>query len=229
MSWTLVDSGSAAASDPDTATVTINTIGADLIVVIVGWFADLGGTSEPTLTDDEANTWIDLEAQISNDCGLKFSYCIAPDTHAAHGFDVSGIGTYPMVAVAAWDATGTVTIAGFNGNFNSVNGTTGQPGAVSPVGPNANGSLIVTGLCTTDESHDINGLFAVLEDVDVVPAVTMGGALASMVQAIAGSVNPTWSWLSGSNYASSIAAFVEDPPLGETFRNRLGGGRVLRA
>jgi len=138
--FALVDHGVAHADSPATATVTLNTTGAKLIVAVLSSFSD----SSPTFTDSGGNTWTigtEYSASFGN---VRIAYCINPSgTGAGHTF--SWTDTYIALCVTAWSYSGgTVTHEAETGSNNGGSGfTTIQPGSQTPGG---NNRLFVAGL-----------------------------------------------------------------------------------
>lgn len=96
--------GSAQAGGPSSATVTLNTTGATLLVA---WTATEG--ADPTaLTDSHNNSWQALPVS-SNGIHShgRFFYAFSPTVGPGHTFTLTG--EYPAIAVSAW--SGTVTAA----------------------------------------------------------------------------------------------------------------------
>lgn len=131
--YTLVSSGI-----NNAGSVTLNTVGANLIVASLGTFS----TGAATFSDDQGNTFTLLTRYGSGNLVTnRLAYCISPNTAASHTFTLSQ--TIPLLWVGAFSrSSGTPA-------FNEENGTgsdsylTIQPGSVNSSGT---AILFVTGI-----------------------------------------------------------------------------------
>ncbi len=188
----------------------INTSGADLLIVMVGNYS---GT-QPTLSDSvggNSNTWVPLTRQDSgNSSSALIYYAKNATVGSGHTFTLTGNNSFASMEVQAW--SGSDLTAPFdvqNGANESSNATTLQPGSVTP---SNNGSLIVAGLClrgfgTPGDTATVNSGFTDLDQQTGVSSQCLGSALAYLVQGTAGAVNPTWTWTHGDDAGAVIAVF----------------------
>ncbi len=188
----------------------INTSGADLLIVMVGNFS---GT-QPTLTDSvgaSSNTWTALTRQDSGSgsSGLIY-YAKNATVGSGHTFTLTGANSFASMEVQAW--SGSDLTAPFdveNGANESSSLTSLQTGSVTPAN---NGSLIVAGLClrglsVSGDTATIGSGFTDLDQQVGVSSQCLGSALAYLVQGTAGAVNPTWSWTHVDSADAVIAVF----------------------
>jgi hypothetical protein len=180
---------STVASSANTTTVStsaINTTGASLIVAIVAYYVSTG-----VFADSAGNIW--THATESSTPGCALYYCINPTTSATHTFSIAG-GSYPAIAVAAFNNTGPLDL--------SIRGATGnQPGSGTPT---YNGELLVTGYaCNQSASgpYTVGSSFTITNQASPVSGEAIGVALAYLVQSTATAVNPTWAGATSQNVA----------------------------
>lgn len=185
----------------------VDTTGANLIVVSVGWYT--GSTSSGTLTDSKGNTWTALTPQ-SNNGGTPIKnqlyYCYAPTVGSGHTFTWSGTFTFPAISVVAFDNIAASPFDGENGGNNGGSaGSTVQTGSLTPSQAN---SLVITGLAhetNSGGSVSINGSFTIAASNPY--GGQEGNAIAYLILTSATAQNPTWDITNSSTLAATIAAF----------------------
>ena len=182
----------------------INTVGANLIVIYVGYVHTLGTL---ILTDNQSNTWTPLtEYAIGGGDARagRIFYCFNPTTNASHTFTTGGL-TYPGIAVAAWSGADTSPFDVENGFARADSSSPIQPGSVTPSQPD---SIIITGVThLSTAALSVDSGFTVDEDLATSPGNYFGCAMASLVQTSSSAVNPTWTVTSGTMCVSAIAVF----------------------
>lgn len=211
----LLDSGNDGGANG--GTVTLNTVGATLIVVASGSYYSYGPGA--VLSDDQSNTWTALtEYGTDGQAKCRFWYCQNPNTNAAHQITISTSGKYIGFSVAAFDDTFDASAQDqANGSGSASNDTSEQPGSVTPT---EDGALIVTTLVLDNAFTNlaITESFTIAENRAWVDQ-SMGHALAYKYQAAAAAINPQWSWTTTRNNAAAIATFKANysPGGGVTF------------
>lgn len=177
----------------------IDTTGATLLVFNACYYNSPTGVS-----DSKGNTWIPLTQRTGPGGGSgirhQFYYVLSPTVGTNHTFTLSGSGIFCSFIIHAYAALG----------YESENGATGTgtSRATGSVTPTTNGSLIVAGLSLGGAPQTItidNGL-AVTQTVATTNAVF--SALGYKTQTTAAAINPTWSWTTSSEHATSIAVFL---------------------
>jgi hypothetical protein len=209
MGFVPVNSISASLGSNGGTTGTIDTTGADLIVVHVGKFdGATGGASGGTLSDSKSNAWTPGTLQDGTDAVSRIFFCEFPTVGSGHDFTFSNTSSFSTIEVLAFSG------AKIAGSYHSENGATGsgtslQPGSVTP---SENGSLIFTGKCwnASISSLSINSSFTLQEEDPYGAGVNMGAAAAYLIQGTAGAVNPTWSWSGSASAAATIAVFLPE-------------------
>jgi hypothetical protein len=196
--WTLLASGSQGAET--SASVSIDTTGADLIVAVC---TSYGNSPPATLTDSNGNTWataVDLAPGGSYLIGYIL-YAHKPVVGANHTFtwDVTGgallYGTLEVLAFSGSSLTDPVLDQ--TNSLYSTSSATSQPGAILP---SQNNSLIITGSSQSPDNSSaltslaIDAPYIVVESQPYNPGNYFGGGAAYQFQATAASTNPTWSW-----------------------------------
>ena len=166
----------------------IDTTGADLIVISLS--TNSGGGGAATLSDSKSNTW--LVAKDNSSTGNQFNscvmyYCHAPTVGTGHTFTATGTGFYGSICVEAWQ--GSVASPIDQTNANSGNLTVVQPGSITP---GQNGELVIAVVGDNSGGATINSGFSISDDVPTTGSVSIGTAMAYLVQSTASAVNPTW-------------------------------------
>lgn len=199
--------GSAGGTSP-----TMDTTGASLLVVTAG----VG--SVPTITDSLGNDWTVL--QTTNGSWLAYAWKRGNGslaTGAAHTITVAGANSFPSVWFAAYSGTLTSSDPLEQSSAPAtIVGTSGQPGQITPM---ADGELIITVFCFdatygAGNEPTIDSGFNVAYWEDYWGGTAYGQATATLVQAAAAAVNPTWTHVSsgGNNMGLLIASFKADTP-----------------
>lgn len=168
----------------------IDTTGAALLVANVSWYADTSDTNNPTLSDSKGNTWTGLTTVYNTHCGGRLYYCINPVVGSGHTFTLTGTGVYAAVVVTAWTDSGTGTAYDKQNGASDAVISTQTPGSVTPA---ANGSLLVTGLLTSElGTVSIGSSFTIAATVGFAGGTNEGATQAYRVQATAAALNPQW-------------------------------------
>jgi hypothetical protein len=186
-------------------TAGIDTTGAKLIVISLGWFS--GST---TLSDSKGNTWTALTSH-NNTQGDYFSrlfYCVNPTVGTGHTF--TGAASFVVIIVAAFSYTGTTPAFDVQNGVNPAasNVTTMQPGSVTPAG---NNELFITSACwnstTGTPTASIDSSFAITDQAQQGTNALFSG-LAYKIQTASGSENPTYTLAATIDvWAAVIACF----------------------
>lgn len=189
----------------------IDTTGATLLVAVLLAWLDTSGNQ---FTDSKGNTWHVLTEYGVGNAGsgygqIVYAYGSGLNVGSNHTFDLQDTdsGSYLGLIVAA--------ISGIDGSsdpFGTENGyvlpaqgTTIQPGAVTPA---KIGDLVVSFVCdgkSTDEDPNIDSGFTVIESVH--NGSDMSGTLAFLVTPDTSNKNPTWTFVENARFASAIATF----------------------
>lgn len=179
----------------------IDTTGADLIVIEVGWYT--AGTT-PALSDSKGNTWTGLTARTQGTFRVRMFYCVSPTVGSGHTFTAAGTDSYPeigVLAVSGVNAADAFDQESAGGGASAA--TSVQPGSVTPDEANC---LVVTGLVSEGSSITINGGYTAIS-VNNTGGANMGGGIAYLIQSSAAATNPTWSWTGSGTAAAAAAVF----------------------
>ena len=197
-------------------TTGINTTGANLLVVSISYYSNIGGVATLT-SDSKGNTWTALTNR-ADDCGHRFYYCLSPTVGSGHTFTIgwNGSSIYPGVVIHGWSG-----VASFDQETGattaSTPNTTLATGALTPGAANALVLAAIAVLDITAASMSVNsGLTQTL--LDWVYNVNVTAATGWKVAA-ASSINPTFTWTTSRQAAANMAIFL---PTG-------GGGGGLNA
>jgi hypothetical protein len=200
---TLISNTSAAGTTETVTTGTIDTTGANLIVLGVSY--NTGQT--PVISDNKGNTYTALTAQaVSSNGTSRIYYCVSPAVGSGHTFSNTGAANYCSLCVGAFSgAKVAVPFDRQNGATNS-SATTLATGAVMP---NDNNELVVTHfMFSISATASIDGGFNISDQTNFGASNNYGGAMAYLIQTTATSANPTWTQNgSATGLAATIATF----------------------
>ncbi len=165
-------------------TAPLNTTGATLLVAHV---SDGDGSSQ--VSDSLGNAWKRAAGPFGLGPVSTIWTVATPAVGVAQTFTVTSAGKAPSLEIAAFNVT-TVAVDQTNGG-RSLDGTTLQPGSVTPTVGNA---LILTGAAYGGmNALAVDSGFAISDQLPNQPGATYGGGLAWLVQPVASAINPTWS------------------------------------
>jgi hypothetical protein len=184
-----IGSGSATRSN----TASLNTTGANLIVVGITWYGTYGAPfTPPPITDSYGNTWTPLTAQLagSGQAASQLYYAISPTVGSGHVFTVGTPmppSTYPTIYVEAFSSSGTPTFDQQTG-ASAVTASQVNTGALTPGGNNA--LIVVLGNFDGGTVTNFNSGITITDSVSYVPSVNFGGAMGYTTQSTPSSINP---------------------------------------
>lgn len=204
--FSVVASGTAKSTNGTSVSLTLDTTGANLIVISV---SSLASVSAPTLSDNQSNTWTPLTERTASNSRQRIYYCIAPSVNASHQFSLSGASSTPVIGVLAVSGAAASPFSAETGAV-TTSASELQPGEITPAEDNM---LIVTG-CTNAaalaSAPDIASGWTVSKQAGT-SGVNMGGGIAYQIQTTATAVNPTWAWTGTNHAAAAMAVFYEQP------------------
>lgn len=188
-------------------TSAIDTTGANLIVIVDGYYAGAGGGTLLAPTDNKGNTYTGLTRKSTTNSTCRIWYCASPTVGSGHTFTLSAsLGIIAGgIAVQAWSGANIAPFDVENGTTNA-GVTSVQPGSVTP---NNNNSLIIAGVSTdgAGSSFAINSSFTVSDSANYSGGNNDGIGAAYFVQGAAAAINPTWSWTGSAEVSAPIAVF----------------------
>ncbi len=200
------NTGKGAAAGGDSITTdAIDTTGATLLVIVLGFF-----NSTPTISDSKSNTWTALtnshEAAGSN---CQIFYVANPTVGSGHTFTNGTSDSYSSVLVSAWSGAATTTPFDQQNQNNAGPVTSASTGSITP---GENNELVIAGVSlrdngSTGDTVSINGGFTISDQVPSVGFAHLQGASAYLIQTTAAAANPTWSWTNSDYVATTIASF----------------------
>lgn len=185
----------------NSAQVTVNTLGATLIVAA---FSVASGA--PIISTPTGDTWVLLHTGTSR---VRLAYILNPTPDAAYVVDVTGIIGGASLAVEVWD--GIVAFWDYVEAANVV-ATSIQPGALGP--PPLDGALFISGFSSNNNTGNRDGTIDSGFTIDLAayaPAVagfSVSSALAYKGQVSAAVEDPTWSDAFGPPTTSLSAAMA---------------------
>jgi len=198
-----------AAGNNGATTGSINTTGADLIVIIIA--AQLNKSI--ATSDSKTNAWSlpvldSTQASTGANQALYMSWSFPTTVGSGHTFTVSGTGLAAGFMVLAFSGAGGMTNSAFSAGL--------LGGSVTP--PFSN-SLIVSGVsCNSTPSSGsftINSGFTITDQQLFTGGSNYAGAAAYLVQTSPAAVNPNWSATSGTGTCEA-GNFVFQPSVSST-------------
>jgi hypothetical protein len=189
---------------------TLNLVGADLIVLIVGHDA---GTSV-SVSDSQGNVYVPIF-----DVGTKlhFFYKLFPSTSSAMVFNASGSNIYAGIFVLGFSAGGDLPAldqTSLNSGASFV--TSIQVGTLTP---SQNNDVLIMGSWQEGSVGSTIGVDNGLVpnptwQIDAVGGVTFGMGAAYLIQTTATAMAPSMSWINSVNAAAGMVAFKVTAPSG---------------
>lgn len=179
----------------------LNSTGSSLIIIAISYYN--GTTPNPTVSDNQSNTWTALTGQTTGGAPTtRLYYCYSPVTNATHTFSVSGADVYASINVLAFSGT--------SGGFDNQNGSTGgaSPVSAGSITPSSDGEVVISSLAT----DALTTTTAITSGFTYYDQSYAGGAhyscsIAYSIQTTATAQNCQWTWADGGNGASAIASF----------------------
>lgn len=210
MAYALIANTGAATSDTFTVTTgTINTGGANLIVIAVTDYVGL--SSSPTPTCSQGNTYLGLTGQqASGFTHIRLWYAFNPTTNAAHTFTSPTTGQirHPTILVAAFSGAQSSPVDQQSGNTGSTPISTGS------ITPSQNDELIISAVgFNATGGATVNESMTETNDIEYASGVNLAGVMAYKIQTTATAINPTWT-LASSESAAVVASFKAAANLG---------------
>ncbi len=189
-----------------TTSPSIDTSGADLIVISASCSSATIIAYLATISDNKSNTWLSggiTQNDGSNNAASGIVYCINPTVGSGHTFTYGGGSILQSICVAAYSGVN----AGFDTAKNS--GASGgsftvQPGSVTP---NQNNSLIIVAGTAVQVGNTlaVNQSFTIRENQPLVAGQTYGSWIMDLFQGTAAAVNPTITSDMNSNGMAALA------------------------
>lgn len=206
MAFALIASVNAGGDSSTCTTGSIDTTGANLIVVYVAGYEPGGGI---TLTDSKSNSWTALtKSDAAGGINGQLYYCYNGTVGSGHTF--TGTNSYPNLSVMAFSGAATSPYSAESGASGSAG--TIQPGNITPAEDNM---LLVCGCSqgSTITGMTIDGGFTEASADAAGSAFRVAGAY--LIQTTAAAANPTWTINSGGY--GNVARMA-------TFKAAAGGG-----
>lgn len=191
MAYSLVThAGAISSNGSDATTGSLNTTGANLIVVVAGWF---GGTVG-SVTDSKSNTYTALFDNSAGSRGVQLYYCYAPTVGSGHTVTLAA--GFPAVDVLVFSGA---AASPFDQESHDV---VSQPGSITPSEDNC---VLVLGCVDSDTgTRTVDQSFTVGDQNDNA-GNSVGTLSAYLIQTTAGAKNPTVS--PGSGARTVMASF----------------------
>lgn len=187
------------------STSAINTTGSSALFAFISWLNIFG--DNPTLTDSKSNTWTLVQTKSQSSWSIKLYACYSPTVGSGHTFTVStGSGFQnAVIAIEAW--SGSAASPADASGSNVISNSTGVPSA-AVFTPTQNNELILTAV-VPNNSITVNsidsGFTFTTNFTGAAPAI--GICIAYLIQGIAASVNPLFTFSSSMQTPAIINSF----------------------
>lgn len=196
--WTLIDKKACVSSSSSSGctTAAVNSTGAKLIFITVGWFGNA-----PVISDNQSNSYSDLisfGSIGSTGAAMTSKYKISPTTGASHTFTAvpSASTSYIGFAVEVWGEAGTPTFDQGATNNSGCNDTTNSQQVGYSLTPGGNNALVLAYLANNTAAGgtvSIDSSFSLDVTIDSSFGNSLGAAMASRVFATPSATQPTYS------------------------------------
>ena len=181
------------------------------------------GENVPTVSDSKSNTWTKVidTYNVTNEVMSCLFYVnsTTPTVGSGHTFTVSCVAGF--VAIFAFSGTFVSSPFGAYTTQENQSGNTSYQFA-SAITPTTSPSVIVSGLSTGGgsggSSYSIDSGMTITATQNYTNGVSEGGAAAYLIQSVAASLQPTWTWGMTSPSSMLIASFNV---AGSTGRSRI--------
>jgi len=220
MAIALVTSGYNQSTNENDATVTIDSTGANLLVLSLSVWQ---GRSAYSFTDNKGNTWTELTQYGSTYPQTKQWYCLNPaSVGSSHTLSITGAGGgAPSIVVHAFSGVGSFHSEG-GANANSTAVTT------ATLTPSSDGALFVAALSIGSSSASDAGAgtytgFAIRNTT----GTAMGIAYSYYIQTTAAGAAETFTGNSMERQTSHCCFLAEAPSTGHPASRRMGGVKFV--
>lgn len=188
----------------------IDTTGANLIIVSVSWYP-AGGADVTTaeLSDSKGNTWtqLNLAGVISSTATAnRLFYCYGGTVGSGHTFTVAENSSYPVISVLSFSNASASPLDQQSQSEQSATNTV-QPGSITATQANA---ILVTsvGFGVAGATVSVNLSFNTPVQSTPVDGDSVGGGISYRIDTSAAATNPTWTKTdTASHMSASIASF----------------------
>lgn len=199
MAIALVASTSGVGTDSSVTSGSIDTTGANLLVMNIA----VDGGATPTIADSKGNTWNALTSSTLTVKNLMY-YSIPTSVGSGHTFSNTGASNYCSLEVETFSGVHATPVDQQNG----ATGTGSATLATGSVTPSEDGELVIAGLGfnASGTTITINGGFTKTHEVNFGGGNNYGSAMAYLIQTTATAANPTWT--RGANVDAMAARIV---------------------
>lgn len=196
------------------ATVTIDTTGANLLLVVLTWYT----WHSRTFTDGNSNSgWTTLTGYGTNNPKIEIRYVLNPSTvGASHAFSIDTVSTGSIAAYAFSGVGAYESVTGRDGG-------TATSHTTNALTPSVNGSLLVAGAGFIPASTESGGgTYIDLQQVNYSAGNGWGLVTSHYIQPTAASSEETYSG-SSVERALTLACFTPAAETGQPASRRMGG------
>lgn len=211
MAYSLVAHTNFAGSTFGGTSGSIDTTGANLIVIVVGAYDGGGAGMLATMTDNKGNTYTLRINRITGPTGFQFQLweCANPIVGTGHTFTQSEPGPSPNYNSFCIGAFSGAATSPFGGEVDATipSGTSSQQ--AGSITPSQNGCLVISGLLFSDNMGPTATIDSGLTITDQLGhgSTNEGSGLAYLVQSTAGAINPAWAISNGSLESAAFNAY----------------------
>lgn len=224
MTIALVSSTAKQGNVNSVTTSAINTVGANLIVIAIGWYS----VTSPSVSDNQGNgapTAL-TTSNIASDVGCKLYYYLNPTTNASHTFTFGPSSIYGGLIVAAFSGVKTTSAFDQQAGATSSSASGLATGSVTPTEDN---ELVIFAAAKGGASSTVDSttVGSMIGNFGGITAVTYALGMGYEIQTTATARNPTLSGSVSSVMAARIATFKAAPASGVVIGKGLTQGALL--
>lgn len=183
----------------------IDTTGTDLIVVAIS-----SNLTTTVISDSKGNTYTALTSYANGNARIRVFYCLNPTVGSGHTFTCTS-GAYPNMMVTAWSGAKSSGVFLSESGNSAASGTTIQPGNLSPAESDC---LVINAIAHIASTSSISA-GTIAQSRAYVPATSIGGGIAYLIQTAAAATNPTWTINTATNIAAGQAIFLSADSVAE--------------
>lgn len=213
MAYSLIGNIAAASTDQNAITTgSLNTTGADLIVVVCTIWTQF--STAALLTDSKGNTWTGHTTRNANNVQVRIWHCQAPTVGTGHTFTIPSWGGgagRPSIAVLVFSGSTASPFDQESGdtgdNFPSSSDTT------PTVVPTTDNQVVVVGIAVKLDNVSepnptaIGGGFTLTDHIIANAGLNVGIGAAYLVQTTAAAAAPVWTVSQTNQYSIATATF----------------------
>lgn len=221
MAYSLISTKAGTFGGSGGTTGTVDTSGADLLVVGVNYHGSFTGATP--LSDSKGNTWTLMDSETGNAAGCRLYWC-TPGSNVGTGHTFSTTTGYSNIFAYAFSGSRTATSPADQNSSGTANASAVASGSITPT---ANNCLVISvyggfNPGTTPSITTGGTGFTIPTGFAIPTSTSEAGGAAYKIQTTAAAENTTWTAPSGAWSSCIIGSFFEPASGGGAVYRRLG-------